>query len=84
MVVIQWSKAGSYILGELDGSLPKLCYATFQLIPYQSCLRIDIDLDAFQSLSPDKLNDITHDSPHPEEDWPLTDLDNTPDTSTNL
>ena len=84
MVIIQRSKAGSYILGELDGSLSKLRYAAFRLIPYQSRLRINIDLDAFQTLSPDKLDDITHDSPHPEEDWPLADLDSTPDTPTNL
>ena len=34
MVVIKRTKGGSYILGELDGSISKLRFAAFRLIPY--------------------------------------------------
>ena len=34
MVVIERTKGGSYILGELDGSISKLRFAVFRLIPY--------------------------------------------------
>ncbi len=32
MVVIRCSKGGSYIMGELDGTLSKLCFAAFRLM----------------------------------------------------
>ena len=35
MIVIKRTKGGSYILGELDGSLSKLRFAAFRLLPYQ-------------------------------------------------
>ena len=34
MVVVRKTKGGSYILGELDGTLSKLRFAVFHLIPY--------------------------------------------------
>lgn len=35
MVVIKRTKGGSYVLGELDGSMSKLRFAAFRLLPYQ-------------------------------------------------
>ena len=35
MIVIKRTKGGSYVLGELDGSLSKLRFAAFRLLPYQ-------------------------------------------------
>ena len=35
MIVIKCTKGGSYVLGELDGSLSKLIFAAFRLLPYQ-------------------------------------------------
>lgn len=64
MIVIQWSKAGSYILRKLDGSLSKLRYATFQLLPYHSHFRLDIPIHDLSNIRVDTLDDITHDSPH--------------------
>jgi hypothetical protein len=71
MVVIRRSKGGSYILGELDGSLSKLRYAAFRLLPYHSQVHLDVSFDDLSRISPDELDDITHDSPHPEQDWPF-------------
>jgi len=34
MVVISRSQGGSYRLGELDGSISKLKFAAFRIIPY--------------------------------------------------
>ncbi|KAF8229322.1 hypothetical protein L208DRAFT_1287364, partial [Tricholoma matsutake] len=47
MVVIQQSKAGTYILRELDGSLSKLRYAAFQLIPYHPQSQLGISIQDF-------------------------------------
>ena len=75
MIVIRRSKAGSYILGE--GSLSKLRYAVFRLIPYHSRFKLDIPLHDISNLTIDTLDDITHDSPHPEQDIPYSvDSDN--------
>ena len=71
MLVIQRSRGGSYILGELDGTLSKLRYAAFRLIPYYSRIYLGLP-DGAQDLSDDKLEILTHDSPHPEQDWPIT------------
>ncbi|KIO13205.1 hypothetical protein M404DRAFT_92706, partial [Pisolithus tinctorius Marx 270] len=34
MVVLRWTTGGSYLLAELDGSISKLCFAAFCLLPY--------------------------------------------------
>ncbi|KIO06846.1 hypothetical protein M404DRAFT_37253, partial [Pisolithus tinctorius Marx 270] len=34
MVILRWTTGGSYLLAELDGSISKLCFATFRLLPY--------------------------------------------------
>jgi len=39
MVVLQRTCNGTYRLGKLDGTISKLCYAAFRLIPYYACLR---------------------------------------------
>ena len=35
MVVIKRTTGGSYVLGELDGTISKLRFAAFRLLPYQ-------------------------------------------------
>jgi len=62
MVVIRRTKGGAYVLGELDGSLSKLRFAAFRLIPY---LPRDIRSVPVTKLDLDNLEDITHDSGNP-------------------
>ena len=38
MVVLRQTTGRSYLLAGLDGAVSRLCYATFWLIPYYSCL----------------------------------------------
>lgn len=66
MVVIRRSRGGAYILGELDGSLSKLRFAAFRLLPYYPRSHIIIPSDMFNSISGSNLEDMTHDSPHSE------------------
>ena len=47
MVVVQQMKGGSYILSELDGSVSKLCFAAFRVIPYHARKHIAIDPESF-------------------------------------
>lgn len=68
MVVIRRSTGGSYILGELDGTLSKLRFAAFRLLPYHARSHIKIPSNAFKSISGDDLDALTHDSPHDEKD----------------
>ena len=42
MVIIHHSQNGAYHLAELDGTVSNLCFATFRLVPYHSCLRSSI------------------------------------------
>jgi len=37
MVILRCTCNGAYWLSELDGSVSKLCYAAFQLLPYYTC-----------------------------------------------
>jgi hypothetical protein len=62
MVVIRRTKGGSYILGELDGSLSKLRFAAFRLLPY-----LPRNLRSVPVTRPDleNLEAITHDSGNP-------------------
>ena len=65
MVVIRRTQGGSYILGELDGSLSKLRYAAFRLIPYRPrdiCL---IPVTKLMNIFQEELENITHDSGNP-------------------
>ena len=61
MVVIRRTQGGSYILDELDGSLSKLRYAAFRLLPY---MPRDIRSIPVTKLL-DELEKITHDSGNP-------------------
>ena len=62
MVVIRHTKGGSYVLGELDGSLSKLRFAAFRLIPY---LPRDIRSVPVTKLDLGDLEDVTHGSGNP-------------------
>jgi hypothetical protein len=42
MVVIWRTRNGTYHLAELDGMVLKLCYTTFQLVPYLACSQLSI------------------------------------------
>ena len=47
MVVVRQMKGGSYILSELDGSVSKLRFAAFRVIPYHARKHIVIDSESF-------------------------------------
>lgn len=65
MVVIKRTQGGSYILGELDGSLSKLRYAAFRLIPYLPRDVHSIPVTKFLDISLEELENTTHDSGNP-------------------
>jgi hypothetical protein len=62
MVVIRRTQGGSYVLGELDGSLSKLRFAAFRLLPY-----LPRNVRSVPVTKPDleDLDAITHDSGNP-------------------
>ena len=62
MIVVRRTKGGSYILGELDGTLSKLRFAAFRLLPYHPRTQLDIP----DSFNIPNLDDLTHDTPHSE------------------
>ena len=62
IVVIRRTKGGSYILGELDGSLSKLRYAAFRLILYLPRDIQSIPVTKLLDLPQEELERITHDS----------------------
>ncbi|KIO11752.1 hypothetical protein M404DRAFT_109737, partial [Pisolithus tinctorius Marx 270] len=45
MVVVRRTEGGSYLLAELDGSISRLRYAAFRLLPYYSRKRISIAVE---------------------------------------
>jgi hypothetical protein len=65
MVVICRTLGGSYILGELDGSLSKLRYAAFRLIPYLPRDVRSIPVTKLLNMPQEDLESITHDSGNP-------------------
>jgi hypothetical protein len=65
MVVIRQTLGGSYILGELDGSLSKLRYAAFRLIPYMPRDLRSIPVTRLMDIPQEELEKITHDSGNP-------------------
>jgi transposase InsO family protein len=65
MVVIRRTHGGSYILGELDGSLSKLRYAAFRLIPYLPRDVRSIPVTKLLDIPQDELENITHESGNP-------------------
>lgn len=67
MVVIRRTKGGSYILGELDGSLSKLRFAAFRIIPYHPRNIKAIPVTKLPKFSTEELEKITHESGDPVE-----------------
>ena len=45
MVVIRWTFGRSYRLAELDGTVRKMNYAAFRLVPYFPRIHISVPLD---------------------------------------
>jgi len=65
MVVIRRTKGGSYILGELDGTLSKLRFAAFRIIPYLPRDIRAIPVTKLSDFSQDEIENTTHDSSNP-------------------
>jgi len=75
MVVVQYMTGGSYVLAEMDGTILKLCFAAFWLIPYHTCdcrsvplmCLISEDIDKFigETHKPSNYADIWHTIPGP-------------------
>ena len=61
MIVIKQTKGGSYVLGELDGSLSRLRFAAFRLIPYLPRNIKAVPVTKFLDTL-DDLEKTTHDS----------------------
>ena len=62
MIIIKRTKGGSYLLGELDGSLSKLRFAAFRLIPYRHRDIKSVPVTKFTNNIEESLDEITHDS----------------------
>ena len=65
MVVVRRTKGGSYILGELDGTLSKLRFAAFRLIPYYPRDIKAVPVTRLLEDHPEDLESTTHDSGNP-------------------
>ena len=62
MVVVKRTKGGSYVLGELDGSLSKLRFAAFRLLPYKPRDMKEIPVTKESEDATVNLEELTHDS----------------------
>ncbi|KIJ11777.1 hypothetical protein PAXINDRAFT_84032, partial [Paxillus involutus ATCC 200175] len=51
MLVIRRTKGGSYMLAELDGSISKLRYAAFRLLPYHVHSHISVPVTSIMGFS---------------------------------
>ena len=60
--MVKRTKGGSYVLGELDGSLSKLRFVAFQLLPYQPRDIKAVPVTHFSEDLMGDLEDKTHDS----------------------
>jgi hypothetical protein len=58
MVVVRRNKGGAYILAELDGSISKLSYAAFRIIPYHARSRASIPVTKIVQLSDAEINEL--------------------------
>src|SRR6266481_4808767 len=67
MVVVHHTTGGAYILAELDGTVSRLCYTAFHIVPYFPCSLDNLLVDSI--LLGTDLEDITLHS----EDYPLAD-----------
>lgn len=62
MLVVRRTTGGSYILSELDGSISKLRFAAFRLIPYYPRDIRAVPVEKLSDLSDTQLDELTHDS----------------------
>jgi hypothetical protein len=60
MIVIRRTTGGSYILGEVDGTLSKLRYAAFRLVPYHPRSPRFIPVTTLLDYSDEELDMMTH------------------------
>lgn len=60
-VVVRRNRGGAYVLAELDGSLSRLRYGAFRLVPYQARKAIDVDISHLLQLPPEELQALTQD-----------------------
>jgi hypothetical protein len=56
MIVVRCTKGGTYILAELDGSVSKLHYAAFCLLPYLLCNEAKTSVTSITGLDEEVLN----------------------------
>ena len=73
MVVLRRTQGGSYILAELDGSVSKLRYAAFRLLPYYSQSKTRIPVTRITGLDEEELDRLVgeeDEEPDEEEDQP--------------
>ena len=67
MIVLRWTIGGSYLLTELDGTVSKLQYVAFSLLPYYPRTKILIPVTDFTRLGDQELDnyeveeDVEHD-----------------------
>ena len=70
MVVVRRTEGGSYILAELDGTVSKLRFAGFRVVPYHARKTLQIDPDTFFHYAEDDTSSDT--TPDPLEDDEVT------------
>ncbi|KIJ06529.1 hypothetical protein PAXINDRAFT_91864 [Paxillus involutus ATCC 200175] len=58
MLVVRRTKGGSYMLAELDGSISKLRYAAFRLLPYHARSRISVPVTSIVGFSDEALESM--------------------------
>jgi len=72
MIVLRRTIGGSYLLAELDGSVSKLCYAAFRLIPYHprnhTCIPVTsitgLDEEDLDRMAGEDIEELTATLPH--------------------
>ena len=62
MIVLRRTTGGAYILGELDGSISKLRFAAFRLLPYHPRDMKAVPVTRGSHEYPEDLESFTHDS----------------------
>ena len=69
MVVMRRTYGGSYILAELDGTVSKIWYAAFHLLPYHPCSHERIAVTRLTGLTEVYLDRLLEEAiPEPEDD----------------
>lgn len=72
MVVLRRTHGGSYILAELDGSISKLRFAAFRLVPYHPRDIRAIPVTKITDATPEALDKLTYDEDPLQEDTSST------------